>query len=486
MSKTYTLSKSKIISLLQCPKRLWLERHRPDLAAEMDEGTQLRFAAGERVDEVARGLFPEGIMVEGEDLWEKIQRTADLLAGPPRPLFQAAFRHKNVLTVPDILLPEAGGFKLIEVKSAASVKDYYHTDVAVQVWVLQGAGLDLRGIELAFIDSRFVYPGQGDYRGLFCHEDMSRIVQDLLPDVPRWVQEGQDVLASDTEPQQTPGDQCGTPFDCPFHGYCAPETTEYPVELLPRIGRQAQALRDQGLNDIRDIPDSVPLTFAQRRVREVTKTGRAMLSAEAGAIINNLPWPRWYMDFETLALAVPEWAGTRPYHQVPFQWSCHNEAADGTVRHYEFLAEGEADPRRDFAESLIAGLSDSGPVLVYNATFENRILKETAATFPDLAGKLDAISERVFDLLPLAREHYYHPEMRGSWSLKSVLPTVAPDLTYETLGVSGGLEAQAAFQKMMALPKGSTEREDLRRQILEYCQLDTWALVVLARFFAGK
>jgi len=484
MPKTYYLSKSKIISLRQCPKRLWLEQHRPDLAGELDEGAQARLTAGERADEVARGLFPKGLMMEGDNLGEKIRRTAELLAGPPRPLFQAAFSHQNVLAISDILKPFAGGFKLIEVKSAASVKDYYHTDIAVQAWVMQGAGLDLRGAQLALIDSGFVYPGLGDYRGLFYYENMNRVVKDLLPEVPRWVKEGRAVLASAKEPSQTPGDQCGTPFDCPFHDYCAPEDAKYPVELLPRIGKQAKALRDQGLNDIRDIPDSIPLNPVQSRVRKVTKTGRAMLSAKAGDVLKKLPWPRWYMDFETLALAVPEWAGTRPYQQVPFQWSCHREKTDGTWRHYEFLAEGDSDPRRAFAESLVAALSGSGPVLVYNAAFEKGILREAAEGFPDLAGKLEAISKRVFDLLPLAREHYYHPEMRGSWSLKSVLPTVAPELAYENLSVKNGLEVQTAFQEMLACPKGSAEREELRRQMLEYCKLDTWAMVVLARFFA--
>jgi hypothetical protein len=192
------------------------------------------------------------------------------------------------------------------------------------------------------------------------------------------------------------------------------------------------------------------------------------------------------MDFETIGFAVPEWAGTRPYQQIPFQWSCHVEAADGTLRHGEFLADGDADPHRAFAQSLIAGMAGSGPVLVYNAAFEKGILDKAAAAFPDLAGDLHAIAARIFDLLPLARKHYYHPDMHGSWSLKSVLPTVAPELAYADLSVSHGGEAQAAFLEMLALHKDSAEWEALRRSLLEYCERDTYALVVLARFFCGK
>ena len=485
MRQSHNLSKSKILSLLQCPRRLWLEEYRPELARE-DEGLEARLEAGGRVGETARGLFPGGLLVEGRSMEERIRRTGELLRGHSGPLFEAAFRHNDVRVMADILLPEAGGFTLIEVKSSTSVKDYHLWDIAIQAWVLEGAGLDLKGIELAVIDSGFVYPGHGDYRGLFVRKDVSREARELRPKAPDWAAEGLAVLASDAEPRREPGDQCGTPFSCPFHDYCAPETTEYPVERLPRIGDMAKELRGQGWRDIREVPDSVPLSAAQSRVREVTKRGRAVLAAEAGEEISRLPWPRRYMDFETIAFAVPEWAGTRPYQQIPFQWSCHAEEKDGALRDCGFLADEDADPRRAFAESLVAGLAGSGPVLVYNAAFENRVLNETAAAFPDLAGELNAISARVFDLLPVARKHYYHPDMLGSWSLKSVLPTVAPELTYEDLSVSHGGEAQAAFLEMLKTPKGSAEREVLRESLLEYCGRDTYALVVLARFFAGK
>jgi len=478
-----SLSKSKILSLLQCPKRLWLEQYRPALAV-LDEGVLARMEAGSQAGEIARGLFPGGVLVAAESMEARIRRTAELLAGHSGPLYEAAFRHNNVRIMADILLHTDGGLILIEVKSATTVKDYHLRDIAIQTWVLQGAGIDPRGIELALIDSSFVYPGKGDYRGLFVHKDVSREARALLPDVPGWTAKGMDVLASDAEPVQTPGDHCKTPFPCPFQAYCDPETAQYPVASLPRIGSMAKALRIRGWRDIRDVPDSVPLTAEQIRVRDVTKSGRAALSSEAGVIINKLPWPRWYMDFETIGFAVPEWAGTRPYQQIPFQWSCHVEAADGTLRHGEFLADDAADPRRAFAESLIAVMAGSGPVLVYNAVFEQRILHEAATAFPDLAGELHAVSARIFDLLPLARKHYYHPDMRGSWSLKSVLPTVASELAYAGLSVSHGGEAQTAFLAMLALQKGSAEREDLRRHLLEYCERDTYALVVLARFFA--
>jgi hypothetical protein len=318
--------------------------------------------------------------------------------------------------------------------------------------------------------------------------DVSVPARALWEEVPGWAAEGLALLASAEEPEKTPGGQCGAPFSCPFHDYCVPVAAEeYPVENLPRIGAKAKKLRAQGFNDIRDIPDSIPLSASQSRVREVTKKGRAVLFPKAGTLLKKLPWPRWYMDFETIGLAVPEWAGTRPYQKIPFQWSCHVEGKGGALRHCEFLADDRAvNPHRAFAESLVANMAGSGPVLVYHAAFEKSVLEETAAAFADLAGDLMAIHGRIFDLLPVAQDHYYHPDMGGSWSLKKVLPTVAPELAYDGLSVSHGVEAQAAFWEMLALPPGSAEREARRRDLLEYCQRDTYALVVLARFFAGK
>lgn len=253
MSSAPILSKSKILSLLQCPKRLWLEVHSQELTSD-NEGLEARLAEGIQVGETARGIFPGGVLVEGKSMEARCRRTRELLRRHSGPLYEAAFRHKNVRVMADILIPVSGGFRLIEVKSSTSVKDYYSRDVAIQAWVLQGAGLELHRIDLAVIDPKFVYPGRGKYRGLFALHDMRREVQKLLPKISGWVREGLGVLASAKEPDIAPGDQCGKPFPCPFQEYCMPVTDEYPVECLPKIGKKAETLRAQGIGDIREYP----------------------------------------------------------------------------------------------------------------------------------------------------------------------------------------------------------------------------------------
>jgi hypothetical protein len=171
--------------------------------------------------------------------------------------------------------------------------------------------------------------------------------------------------------------------------------------------------------------------------------------------------------------------------QVPFQWSCHTETAKGMMTHCAFLADGQSDPRRPFAETLIEAVGTTGPVFVYNAPFERSRMQELAEYYPDLAPALNAAIDRIVDLLPIAREHYYHPDMRGSWSIKAVLPTIAPDLAYDNLEVANGGMAQEAFAEIMQPETTPERRQQLHNALLLYCERDTLAMVRIAHYFEG-
>lgn len=185
----------------------------------------------------------------------------------------------------------------------------------------------------------------------------------------------------------------------------------------------------------------------------------------------------------TIAFAVPRWLGTRPYQQLPFQWSCHIEPADGELSHEEFLdLSGEA-PMRAFSEALVATIGEQGPVIVYNAGFEKTVLRRLADYCPDLADSLNAVRDRVFDLLPVMRDHYYHPDMHGSWSIKHVLPTIAPDLDYTKLdGVQHGGDAQDAYLACIDPTTAESERVRLGEGLRRYCEVDTLAMVRIVHF----
>ena len=257
--------------------------------------------------------------------------------------------------------------------------------------------------------------------------------------------------------------------------------------MLHHGGKIVQELIAEGINDVRAIPEGRLKKQVHRRIRRVTLSGRYELDDLAGEMLSRLPYPRYYLDFETVQFVVPEWAGTRPYNQLPFQWSCHVEEEDGNLRHVDFLDTSGEPPMRRFAESLVDALGDGGPILVYSMSFEKGRVHELAGTFPDLARRLHAIAGRMVDLLPIAQEHYYHPAMKGSWSIKAVLPTIAPELNYQGLAeVQDGTMAQSAYLEAIASNTDPGRRDKLTLALKEYCKLDTLAMVKIAHFFEGK
>lgn len=306
--------------------------------------------------------------------------------------------------------------------------------------------------------------------------------------MPQWINAARATLAG-ADPCTAPGAQCTQPFQCPFLSHCVhaqPVADGFPPEILPRGGAFAVALRAEGYEDLRDVPAARLTTPKHQRTWQATRDDQPVLDAEARRTLAGLGCPRNYLDFETIQFAVPTWVGTRPYQQIPFQWSCHVEQRDGRLDHHAFLADDTGDPRRAFAESLLAGIGKQGPILVWSASFERARLRELAEAFPDLANALHEVMERLFDLLPVARAHYYHRDMCGSWSIKAVLPTIAPALRYDALDVGDGAMAQEAFLELLQPETAPGRRAALREALLRYCERDTWAMVRIAHHFEGR
>ena len=482
------LSKSKLVAYKQCPKRLWLQTFRRELA-QRSEAVENRMAQGNLVGAAAQRQFPEGRLIPHVfDLATALRETNEALATPGDiTLFEPALRCDDVLVRADVLIRHDGRFRMIEVKASTKVKDSHLTDTAIQTWVARGAGLDIERVELAHIDSRFEYPGDGDYRGLFAYADMTDVVVPLQEQIPLWVAAAQRDLAG-AMPEIAVGPQCNDPFECEFLSFCAPDSTEYPVELLPNSSKLARSLRADGYADLRDVPADRLSREDHRRIQRATVSGLPHLDPSAAAKLHALPWPRYFLDFETVGPAVPMWKGTRPYQKIPMQWSCHRQDVDGTLTQLPpFLDTSGTDPRRRFAQSLVAAIAEGGVILVYNAIFERGVIMQLADLFDDLAPALRGLASRLFDLLPFAREHYYHPAMMGSWSIKKVLPTVAPDLNYNNLDtVHSGDMVEPVYFEMVDAATTIERKRELETALLTYCARDTLAMVRLAAFFATR
>lgn len=484
----YGLSKSKITAIEQCARKLWLSKHRPE-AALVDDGAEARFATGHQVGEIACSLLPTGVMVEAEpDLAAAVERTRELIeAGWSEPIFEATFEHDGVLVRVDVLSPTTDGWAIAEVKSSAGVKDYHLGDLATQVWVVTSAGTPVSSACIRHIDSGFRLQREGDYAGLFRDAERLDVLADRIAERSKIVAEARAVLAGD-EPDVSTGDHCSSPFACEFSDYCArndPPGPEWPIRLLPRTGGAVAAQwAEEGLFDLRELPPGALTNAVHERVRLATVSGEAYHDRE-GAIeaTRAWAWPRAYLDFETIGPAVPRWIGVKPFQQIPFQYSCHIESAAGEITHAGFLSIDGGDPRRACAEALVDLLSGArcGSIIAYNAAFERRCVRDLAEAFPDLAQALIEIEAKIVDLLPVTRNCYYHRDQRGSWSIKAVLPTIAPELAYDDLDVKDGGAAQQAWFEAARAETSQARREQLRAGLETYCERDTEAMIVLLR-----
>lgn len=488
------LSKSKIMSSLQCLKRVHLEINRKDLI-HYSKSTEAAFARGHEVGNLAIQLYG-GLNVEadggtyieynGGNFTKALAQTEQLMTSMFRaPIFEATLQHGGVLVRQDVLLPDDNNWRIVEVKAATRVKPEHVHDCAVQAWVHLGSGYPLSRISLAHINNQFIYQGDGNYDGLLLENDLTEQVFDLLPTVPIWVERAREAAAGPM-PAVPVGQHCTSPYECPFLGHCWPSESEYPLRGLGGSKKKLGEWVAAGYRDIRDVPADEISSETQLRIHRVTVGGVPELLPGARAFVEEWAYPRFYLDFETIGPAIPVWAGTRPYQTLPFQWSCHIERAPDLMEHAEFLDLSGEPPMRALAEQMITALETAGPVLMYTH-YERGVIQGLAAMFPDLAGALQAIDVRLVDLHPVTRDNYYHPDMLGSWSIKAVLPTIAPEMDYAKLdGIQLGTEASSAYLEAIHQDTVPERKEEIRRSLLKYCKHDTQAMVSLVAYFANS
>ncbi|MFD2649264.1 DUF2779 domain-containing protein [Devosia albogilva] len=491
------LSKSKLLSYRQCAKRLWLEVHQPHLA-EVNNGTAQRQVNGTSVGTIARRVYDpgaDGILVDiaegGIDV--ALSQSKSLLDSEV-PLFEAGVAAGGAMFFADVMIRDSGegasGWRIVEVKSATSVKPYHEDDAAIQAYVADSARLPLTSISIATIDSSWTYEREGDYRGLFRETDVTSTAKSRKVEVADWIKQAEEILSQEEAPAQTTGRHCSDPFDCGFAAHCraGEPKLERPADWLPSVrNKDLKAAIDSGeAPELADVPDEL-LNEIQARVKRCTIEGLEYFDAAgARADLAAYGFPAYFLDFETIAFPVPIWLGTRPYQKIPFQFSLHVVSASGELRRTGFLCVSGANPSRRLAEALLETCGTSGPVFAYNAGFERSVIVDLARTFPDLSSRLLALAGRLADLLPIARARCYHPSQQGSWSIKKVLTAVAPTLRYDDLeGVKDGGMAMDAYLEAIDPDTGDQRKKQIEAQLDRYCELDTFAMVRLWQFFRG-
>jgi Domain of unknown function(DUF2779) len=479
-SRRTGLSKSLILKGLQCPKALYLAKYPPAFEFPSRPELEARYAAGTEVGLLAQQLFPGGVEVPfaGLSVAEQVERTRALIDTGAAVIYEASFEFDSIFVKVDLLVRDGASWQIHEVKMATSVKPVNLADVAIQYYVLTQCGLPVSAAYLVHINNRYLRRGALDVQQLFAGEDVLDAVLERQSALPELIASLRETLRGASEPGIDIGPWCSDPYDCDFIPYCWRHIPENSVFDLRGNGVKKFDFYRRGLIRFEELPLS-ELNAAQRQQVEATLARQDALNPDGlKAFLASLWYPLCHLDFESFNSPIPRFDGTRPYQQLPFQFSIHLQSAPGAApRHFAYLAPPNVDPRRELTEQLLAVIPAEACVLTYNQAFEKGVLRNLAELFPDLAPALEVRLEQVRDLmLPFRRRDVYRWQMRGSYSIKQVLPAMVPELSYAGLEIAGGLAAMQAYHTMCMLEPGA-ELENLRASMLEYCKLDTLAMV---------
>ncbi len=495
------LSKSRYTSFIACPRLGYLRAFpsRFESFCTISPEREALFASGTRIGQLARDYWPGGLLIEADytHIPEAIRQTREALARRREVLYEAAVEHQGVLVRVDILRRLGDGtYELTEVKSGTRLDEAKHVpDVAIQLFVLESSGLPVARANLMHIDPDYIHPGGTIYRAsdLFIAKEVTAQARDhIAAALPASLRNIALWLMYDEPPESPVKNSCR---DCEYYeGYCRPRCCEFPVSEFGWARQTVPLLKEMGVTDTLDLRkdtlEYARLVGAVRnsaygprvlRMIDAMLSGELRVEPELGKILDGVARPLHFLDFESWNPALPVFPGTRPYQQLPFQWSDHRLHEDGTCGHAYHLADGPQDPRFEVAETLVSHFAhDDGPIFAYHAAFERACLNNLAARSPRLEVALLDIAARLIDLEALVADNVYHPAVHGSLSLKAVLPALAPGAGYHDLAVSNGNAAALAFERLRAMP-GGPEQNRLRADMLSYCARDTSGMMDIFR-----
>lgn len=479
------LSKTDYNRYLQCPKLLWLSKFRKELAPKPDEVTQSIFDQGHLVESYADQMFPDGVTVEG---WyaKGREETQNHIREGKKTIFQANALTKDLYCKADIINynDKTKKWDLYEVKSSTQVKDEHIPDLCFQKIVLEHDGIPIDRTYLILVNNEYVRKGEIVPKELLKTIDVTEEVENLRQITETTIPKALEILKLKDEVEFPIGKHCKKPYVCGFKDYCWDYLPDFNIFDLQRLSdKQLKQLQDMKIEKIVDIPDDFDMTEKQQNQVMATKTGEAIIDKEAiENELSRLSYPLYFLDYESYASAIPLFDGLFPYQQMCFQYSLHVLKSEGEKpEHYEYLHTGTDIPVPKLLESIRKNIGDTGSVIVWHKSFEMGRNDEMAEMYPEYADFLKSVNSRVFDLKEIFSEQYYvSAGFKGSASIKNVLPIIVPSLSYEDLeDVQNGQIASLYWFKHVY--GESSERDRMVKNLLEYCKLDTLAMVEVWR-----
>ena len=478
-----TLSKSQYIRALQCHKSLWLYKHKPELRDLPSSKSEALFNKGYQVGDLAKELFPNGVEIEfdSSNFDGMVQKTKELIANGYEVIYEATFKENGIFAMVDILVKNGDAWDIYEVKASTHVKEYHINDTSIQ-WYGISQAIKLNRAYVVYINNSYVRDGGLNIKELFRVDEITQLVLNNQKTIPSQLIEIDEMLQDDM-PNIDIGKHCSDPHSCDFHSFCwkhiPKENSVFDISYA--MGKQWKLYYD-GILSIDDIADDFHIgKNAKLQIKHHKSQEIKIDKPKIKEFLDTIEYPINFFDFETFQNAIPRFDNQRPYAQMPFQYSLHILHEDTTLEHKKFLGDENSDPRKPLVEQMLKDITKKGSIIAFNKSFEITQIKNLANFYPEKAKELLALNERFIDLAhPFQYKHYYHPNFHGKYSIKVVLPTLFPnddELDYKKLGsIQNGGDAMDTFASLHLL-KDKTKRDEIRKDLLKYCHLDTLAMV---------
>ncbi|MEJ7839845.1 MAG: DUF2779 domain-containing protein [Thermomicrobiales bacterium] len=492
MAKAHRLTKTEFIRYLTCPAWAWVVRHQPERVPATNAITQRAFDRGNQVEALAIQQFPDGEQIDARRTDIAARMTDEAVRRGATTLFQAAASTSfGLVARADILQRSGDGWNLYEVKSSASsrsdprkIQKRYLEDIAFQVHAFTDSGFTIRSASIMHLDGTYRRNGDLDHNLLFQTTPLTSEVRGVYETLGRTIETAFAVLADvDHEPECT----ChlrAKANRCELFGLFHPEFPPVNSVLDLRLSKdKLQRVLERGVTSLLDWPSDIALTDKQRETVEFRRAGSPKVDpAKLKAILETYRYPLYFYDYETFAPAVPQFGGSGPYEAIPFQYSLHIVHEDGRMEHRQFLwTERDSDPVPVLADQIVRDIGPTGTLVAWNAGYEKGCNTRMGERFPEYRHAFAELNARTVDLGDIVKhEAWVHPDFRGSWSLKNVLPVAAPDLNYKLLEIGEGGLASERWMQAVTDDKSSmddSEREAIFSALRTYCHLDTLAMV---------
>jgi len=485
------LSKSDYLKYLICPSYLWLWKNKSEVVpTDEDEAIKQRLEQGNEIERYARMLFPEGSLVESRGNTAKAD-TEKLLAEGAQTIFQATvMTDEGLLAMADIITRAADDpWVLYEVKSTNSIKKEHVLDLAFQKVAFEGAGYKIGKVKIIYLNKEYRRRSEIIPSDLLMELDITAEVNELVDTVRAQTRDALQYLKTQDEPKNCSCRLNSRSNHCPTFHYLNPDIPEYSVFNISRIsGKKLALLIDNDIVNVHDVPEDIKLSVIQQNQVDAEKTQQPKIDREAIArVLSELEYPLYFLDYETVSTALPLYANCRPYQQIPFQYSLHVlREPNGDLEHYEYLShDSNTLPAHELLSKLSQEIGPTGSIVTWNKSFETARNREMAEQYPEFKELMTSINDRVFDLMEIfSKQHYVHPKFKGSNSIKKVLPILVDGFSYDDMDISNGQAAALRWYEAVTSEDANLANKTYD-SLLEYCKLDTLAMVEIYKSLLG-